>query len=55
MRKKYRVTFTCEDSTEPQYTIWAETPEHAIRKAEQKYRSPLVVVNKIAEELKGRK
>ena len=53
MRKKYRVTFTCKDGTEPQYTVWAETPEHAILKAEKKYRSPMQVIDKIAEEVKA--
>lgn len=52
-RRKYRVTLSCEDGMEPQYTVWAENPEHAVRKAGKKYKSSILVVNTIAEEIKA--
>lgn len=52
-RHRFRVTLTCEDGSSPQFTVWAETPEHAIRKTlEQKYKAPMLVVGQTAEEIK---
>lgn len=52
-RNLYRVTFSCADGSEPQFTVWAESPEHAIRKADAKYKGSVLVVNKAAEEIKS--
>jgi hypothetical protein len=53
-RFQYRVTLTCEDGSEPEFTVWAETPEHAIRKVvKEKHGSPLIILGKKAERIKS--
>lgn len=51
MRRKYKVTLNCDDGTAPIYTVWAETPEHAIKKAGERHGTHPLVVNSIAEEI----
>lgn len=50
MRKKYRVTMSCDDGTKPVEVVWAESPEHAKKKALARLGPEHVIIDIIAEE-----
>lgn len=48
-RNKYRVTIVCIDGSRPQFTIWAESPEHAIQKGLKKAKITALIIGQQAE------
>lgn len=51
MRRKFKVICVLEDGTRPEFTFWAESPEHAKRRAERELPPGSVVISTTAEDV----
>jgi hypothetical protein len=54
MRPKYKVTLVCEDGTRRQVVVYADSPQHAEKKAKDKLKPASLVIEVITEEVRAR-